>query len=109
MEEEKLLLIEFSRDGHDLFVLIVDQECFRFMVIMAIKLFPFIEIVFEDDLFSYFAKEIYHLLIVYYILISIVGHTRHLESSNLVCMLTKTSLTDCNIKNQTKLNQSKPN
>ena len=34
--------------------------------------------------------------------ISIVGHSMHLDSSNLVCMLTKTFLMNCNIKNQTK-------
>ena len=37
-----------------------------------------------------------HLFIsgILHILISIVGHTRHLDSSNLVCRLTKTSLKD---------------
>ena len=43
------------------------------------------------------------------ILISTVGCTRHVESSNLVCMLSKTSLTDCNTKNQTKPNSTCPN
>ena len=49
-----------------------------------------------DCLERFFISSILH------ILISIVGHTRHLESYNLVCMLTKTSLTDCHIKNKTK-------
>ena len=39
----------------------------------------------------------------------IVGRTRHIEISNLVCMLRETSLKDWKIENQTKLNQSKPN
>ena len=34
---------------------------------------------------------------------------RHLDSSNLICMLTKTSLMNCNIKNLTKPMKTKPN
>ena len=45
-----------------------------------------------------------HVVPTWVLKISIVGHTRHLESSNLVRMLTKTSLMYWNIKKQTKPN-----